>query len=241
MASGDERDMIEFTIKSNVVSTEAIRRFKRSMHVNELRNHLELITGANAQTMKIHVKDERGTDLFDLTDNSRTLGSYDLQSKMILQIEETNENRTHLFDDAASVPKYELTQEEYASRRGTARQFLQENKIGKYNPEAEHEREQKEKQKEENEKQLSEKMKINDRCEVSVVSQPTKRGTIMYIGKVHFKSGIWIGVKYDEPLGKNNGSVDNKHYFDCQDKYGAFVRPSSVKVGDFPVLDLEEI
>jgi len=84
-------------------------------------------------------------------------------------------------------------------------------------------------------------MKVNDRCEVHVVSQPVKRGTIMYIGQVHFKPGVWIGVKYDEPLGKNNGSVDNKRYFDCQDKYGAFVRPSSVKVGNFPEIDLEEL
>ncbi|CAF4793416.1 unnamed protein product, partial [Rotaria magnacalcarata] len=58
--------MIEFNIKSNVVSSEAIRRFKRSIHIGELKNQLELITGAQSQSMKIHVHDERGTKLFDL-------------------------------------------------------------------------------------------------------------------------------------------------------------------------------
>ena len=35
MASDD--DMVEFTIKSNVVSSAAIRRFKRSIYIGELK------------------------------------------------------------------------------------------------------------------------------------------------------------------------------------------------------------
>src|SRR5207237_2975589 len=99
-------------------------------------NKLELITGAQSQTMKIHVHDERGTKLFDLDDDSRTLGSYNIHSKMILQVEETNLKRTNMFDDTNDVPKYEITSEEYETRKNTARQFMQEHKIGKYNPTA---------------------------------------------------------------------------------------------------------
>ncbi|CAF1212076.1 unnamed protein product [Adineta steineri] len=239
MATGD--DMVEFTIKSNIVPSEAIRRFKRSAQIGELKNQLELITGAQSQSMKIHVHDERGTKLFDLDDDSRTLGSYNVQSKMILQIEETNLKRAHMFDDTGDVPKYELTAEEYESRKNTARQFMVDHKIGKYNPAAQEERERKEKEKEEHEQQAASKINVNDRCEVAVTSQPTKRGTVMFKGEVHFKPGVWVGVRYDEPLGKNNGSAEGKKYFECPDKYGVFVRPSSVTVGEFPELDLEEL
>jgi hypothetical protein len=122
-----------------------------------------LITGAQSQSMKIHVHDERGAKLFDLDDNTRTLGSYNVQSKMILQVEETNLKRAHMFDDTGDVPKYELTSEEYESRKNTARQFMLDHKIGKYNPTAQEEHARKEKEKEENEQKAADKINVNDR------------------------------------------------------------------------------
>jgi tubulin-folding cofactor B len=58
------------------------------------------------------------------------------------------------------------------------------------------------------------------------------------LGSTSFQPGIWIGIEYDEPLGKNNGTVQGVEYFKCRPNHGAFVRPTKVTVGDFPEEDL---
>ena len=44
-------------------------------------------------------------------------------------------------------------------------------------------------------------------------------------------------MQYDEPVGKNDGSVKEWRYFTCPDGYGIFVRPNLVTIGDFPEVD----
>ena len=41
-------------------------------------------------------------------------------------------------------------------------------------------------------------------------------------------SGKWIGVVLDEAKGKNDGTVQGKKYFSCEDNHGIFVRQSQV-------------
>jgi len=84
-------------------------------------------------------------------------------------------------------------------------------------------------------------MTVGDRCEAA----GGRRGEVMYVGKVaELPLGWWVGVKYDEPVGKNDGSVKGVKYFDCPENYGGFLRPDLVSVGDYPeddpFADLEE-
>ncbi|XP_066277780.1 dynactin subunit 1-like isoform X13 [Branchiostoma lanceolatum] len=55
-------------------------------------------------------------------------------------------------------------------------------------------------------------------------------GTVAYIGTTMFASGKWVGVVLDEKKGKNNGTVQGKKYFNCDDGYGIFVRQSQLNV-----------
>lgn len=58
-----------------------------------------------------------------------------------------------------------------------------------------------------------------------------QRGTVAYIGNTLFASGKWVGVILDEAKGKNNGTVQGKRYFTCQENHGIFVRQSQVSCG----------
>lgn len=53
-------------------------------------------------------------------------------------------------------------------------------------------------------------------------------GRISFIGELHFVDGIWIGLKFDEPIGTTNGTVEHVTYFECPDKCGIFIRPQQI-------------
>lgn len=55
-------------------------------------------------------------------------------------------------------------------------------------------------------------------------------GTVVFVGMTAFASGKWVGLVLDEPKGKNNGTINGQSYFQCEDKYGAFFRPTQLKV-----------
>ncbi|KAM8833695.1 dynactin subunit 1 isoform 6-T9 [Synchiropus picturatus] len=57
-------------------------------------------------------------------------------------------------------------------------------------------------------------------------------GTVAYIGTTSFASGKWVGVILDEPKGKNDGTVQGKRYFTCEENHGIFVRQSQIQLVD---------
>ncbi|MGH0141880.1 UNVERIFIED_CONTAM: hypothetical protein FKN15_004053 [Acipenser sinensis] len=146
-------------------------------------------------------------------------------------------SQSGVFEDLSAVEKFELPDEVYDKRSESVRSFLKKNKAGRFNEEKAAQKEELQAQRDAEEKLLAEALSPGLRCEVQVVGQPTRRGTVMYVGNTEFKPGYWVGVKYDEPLGKHDGSVNGKQYFECQHKYGAFVKPQYVTVGDFPEED----
>ena len=52
----------------------------------------------------------------------------------------------------------------------------------------------------------------------------------LHSGYVSAWLGKWIGVILDEKKGKNNGVVQGKKYFTCDDNHGIFVRQSQVQI-----------
>ena len=110
------------------------------------------------------------------------------------------------------VEKYELTPEAYSKRTDTVQSYLKRNNMGKYNEEEMKKFEERKSQQLAEEKQIAANFKIGDRCEVDVPGTGGKRrGAVTFIGETKFKPDcLWIGVRYDEPVGKNDGSVEGQ-------------------------------
>jgi hypothetical protein len=63
---------------------------------------------------------------------------------------------------------------------------------------------------------------------------------IAFVGRVpELGPGWWVGVDYDEALGKNDGSIKGVRYFESDRKHGGFVRPSKLRMGEFDPEDFE--
>mmetsp|Transcript_10910 Transcript_10910/g.19271 ORF Transcript_10910/g.19271 Transcript_10910/m.19271 type:complete len:1080 (+) Transcript_10910:403-3642(+) len=62
-----------------------------------------------------------------------------------------------------------------------------------------------------------------------VTVQGKKRGVIRYVGHTGFKTGEWIGVELEQPVGRNNGTVGDRTYFTCEPNHGIFIEPKYVK------------
>uniref|UniRef100_A0A8V5GMA7 CAP-Gly domain-containing protein n=1 Tax=Melopsittacus undulatus TaxID=13146 RepID=A0A8V5GMA7_MELUD len=179
---------------------------------------LELVVGSPASCMELELY---GTDdelLGRLDCDEALLGSYELWDGCRVHVIDRSGARIGEYEDVSQVEKYEMTESDYDKRPGEAVGHLWGN------------------------------------------TQPSRRGTVMYCpkypqndpnpppphcpqppihcppfptGQTDFKPGHWVGVRYDEPLGKHDV---------YSPKYGAFVKPQSVTPGDFPEeeLGLEE-
>lgn len=46
--------------------------------------------------------------------------------------------------------------------------------------------------------------------QVKVPGLPVRKGEVAYKGAVDGQTGVFIGVRYDEPVGKNDGTLAGK-------------------------------
>jgi len=211
--------------------TRSERRFDLHITVQQLKNKLELITGIPVQNQSISVFDKENDTqaVAVLEDDTRPIGFYGVRDWQVLKITDLHPETsfTGQLTDVSQVQKFELSKDEYAQRQDTVLAYKQRHKIGRF---AEKEQE----STEESAPQVN--IPIGSRCEVETSEEGFhKRGTVRFVGPTKFaKGGVWVGVEYDEPMGKNDGSVQGERYFTCQPNYGVFVRPDRLKVGDFP-------
>ncbi|XP_029373257.1 tubulin-folding cofactor B [Echeneis naucrates] len=228
---------VNVRLTSTIISFETKRRFNRGLSVAELKGKLEMIVGVPASCMDLELYSVSDKFLLKIDDNEALLGSYPVDDDCRINVIDRSGGQMGEFTDVSKVEKYEISDEAYDKKTDSARSFMKKQRVGRFNEEEVARKKAELAAREKEQKAAADAISVGSRCKVQVPGQPMKLGTVMYVGTTDFKSGFWVGVKYDEPLGKHDGTVEGKQYFQCENKYGAFVKPLNVIVGDFPEED----
>lgn len=177
------------------------------------------------------------------------LGFYSVESGMEIHVIDTDPfslSRGGGLTDTSLVEKYKISDEAYDKRAGTMREFIKEQR--KKDPNFKLKPKAPMKMGVAGSEEAAapppgiesvEGITVGARCEVT---PGERRGTVKFIGEIpEIKAGgYWVGIQLDEPSGSNDGTIKGVRYFICPDKYGAFVRGTNIKVGDYPERDIFE-
>ncbi|KAI5960694.1 hypothetical protein CANMA_003956 [Candida margitis] len=238
---------INIFITSDLTSSE--RRVSPQWNLDYFKQKLELITGVEPKNQLLQYFPNKYSNEFiqisspsysqekDQDTNLNQLGLKEYSRIHVTDLDpsSTTNQISSTISPSIDTPEYQMSEEEYRKRNNTVLQWKQENKLGRFDPEYEL------LQKhiaEENAAKLA-TIHVNDRCRVINI-EGERRGTVRFVGKIdHLDNGKqdWVGIEFDEPVGKNNGDIDGVQVFVCRPSHGSFVKPKQVEVGDFPELD----
>ncbi|RCK62231.1 Cell polarity protein alp11 [Candida viswanathii] len=239
-------------VTSNLTSSE--RRISPQWNLHYMKQKLELITGIQPQNQVLQYYPNQHSNeytiILDSSNYDEASDSQTLVSSLGLKLY----SRIHVLDTdpdsavnaldgnadetdatAGGGSGLGILEEEYAKRSDTVLQWKQTNQLGRFNPEY---TTMQAKVESENAARLL-GMRVGQRCRIINIAGE-RRGVVKYIGRIESLDAgkdTWVGVEFDEPVGKNDGFIDGVKVFECRRGHGSFVRPKQVEVGDFPELD----
>lgn len=238
---------ISVYVTSDLTSSE--RRVSPQWDIHYLKTKLELITGIKPQFQTIKYYPVQTSNEFTIISDAKTAN--DVADKQILlsSLKIAPYSRLHVIDanpdseladladsdEEKKAPGFELTEEEYAKKSNTVLQWKKDNQLGRFDPNYEQARQQRLL----DNLVVSSSIKVGDRCRVINI-QGQRLGAVRFVGKIPQldPEDTWVGVEFDEPVGRNSGLIDGVKYFECRHLHGSFLRPKQVEVGDFPEEDL---
>lgn len=217
------------------------------MTVLRLKEKLLTHVGTSVSAMRLQLRDDRGALVAALDDDARPLGFYSPRDGWTLHVVDTDVASASAhgwLDDVSKVKKAVMSDDEYAARDNTYRKFKADKQaaepgwsmageLAKRRGEAPAEA-----PTEDTGGEAASRLALGSRCEVA---PGAKRGVLVFLGRPLPGSGLpagwWAGVRFDEPVGKGDGSLAGVRFFDAQPGYGSLVRPDRVACGDFPEID----
>lgn len=226
-------EFVRLTVTTEGSDLGCERAFNRNITVGELKQRLELLTGAAYNRMKLELRNKESPNqlLEALNEDDRKIGDYPaMDTGLLLKVIDPSMG---IFDEVDAVEKMKISEDRYA-QVNNVRSFMQQHGLGRFSNKTVNESNKTDK---ENLKEIE----VGKRCEVRTKGTPARRGEVKYIGEICLKPGVtFIGVCLDEPLGKNDGTAGEVRYFKCEPKHGVFVRPADIEVGNFPEISLED-
>lgn len=214
---------------SNLPAKHLDIRFDLHSSIEAVKEKLRAHIGTPVDYQRLILR-SNGEYICEMDDNSRMLGFYSVQSGYEIHVIDTDPfslSKGGGLTDTSLIQKYTMSEEDYAKRKGTVREFILKKKA------------------EENQEAATSYtietvngITVSSRCEVM---PGARRGTVEFVGEIpEFKAGYWVGVRFDEPVGRPefDGTMKGVSYFSCSPGYGTFVRGNNVTVGDFPERDL---
>lgn len=195
-------------------------------------NHVYRL-GSSPDSMSLQLKNNNDEVIANMSDNNALLGHYGPQEHYTIHVIDSNPGfNFEDFEDTSKVEKYEISEDAYAKRDDTFRKF--KHKMMKKDPNFMTKN--KKHIDEDFQEEESKAIQVGNRWEITVGE---RRGEVKYVGKIpELANGYWVGVQLDEPTGDSDGKLGEHEYFTCGDKYGIFVRPNDLKVGDYPPVDI---
>ena len=232
--------IITFIFTHSILKIRSEKKYSTDMTFHQLQGKIEATTGTPISYQELYIM-ENGQRKCRLTGNPNQLLSEFPQfgNHVIIHCVDKNpSSKLKELSDAnlSNIEKYEMDDEIYDQRKDSVRKWKQsilKEKVLANKDQIEADIKAKEIY-ELKQIELAKNINIDDRCQIT----QDRRGQVKFNGFVKELNGTFIGIELDEPLGKNDGSIKGKRYFTCSNKYGTFIRPELVEVGDFPEEDI---
>lgn len=216
--------------------------------LQQVRSKICRHVGSQEESVKLFLCPDGKTPETQLADLQKCLQDYSVKDRAVIHVVDEDPNSIlKEINDTENVPRFRLSDEEYAMKKGTAKEFLA--KLRAEKPELFRKSQPEDKQANNTtvdqatlEKATSEYM--NKRCQLKDTSV---RGTVSWIGVVSEalrfahalpEKEIIAGIKLDDAVGNFDGRDENgKILFECPMPTGGVLVPlARVVVGDFAPL-----
>ncbi|TRY74970.1 hypothetical protein TCAL_11612 [Tigriopus californicus] len=65
---------------------------------------------------------------------------------------------------------------------------------------------------------------------VSMGIRQLEMGVVKFVGRVDFAPGIWAGLELRNPVGKHDGVIEGRRYFQTKPHHGVMIRPKKISI-----------